>query len=400
MNDGTAGARRLAIAVIPADGIGIEVVAVGRAVIDVVAERSSAFRVEWTEFPWGCDYYLRHGRMMAADGLEKLRGFDAIYFGAVGWPTVPDHVSLWGLRLAICQGLDLWANIRPVTFLPGVRGPLRNPGITGKSWTVVRENSEGEYSGIGGRNLGARGVGGEIALETALFTEVGCERIIRHAFEVASRQPVRHVTSVTKSNAQRFGMVLWDEVFERVAADYPDIATDRCLVDAMAARMVLDPESLSVVVASNLHADILSDLGSALSGSLGLGCSANLNPERRAPSMFEPVHGSAPAITGLGIANPIGAVASAAMMLEHLGYDVEAAWILDAIRSTVAAGIMTPDLGGSCTTTAFQNHLVSRIQEQTLAVSEHHVTSPARYTPGEDGPAADLPGGSPDPHVA
>jgi tartrate dehydrogenase/decarboxylase/D-malate dehydrogenase len=362
MTDGRFSVSELAIAVIPADGIGGEVLAVGRAVLEAAARRSGAFRVRWTEFPWGCDYYAQHGRMMAADGLDQLRGFDAIYFGAVGWPTVPDHISLWGLRLAICQGLDLWASLRPVTFLPGVSGPLRNAGLTGTSWVVVRENSEGEYAGMGGRNLSARGQGGEVALETALFTDVGCERIIRHAFGLALARPVRHLTSVTKSNAQRFGMVLWDEVFERVAHDYPGVSTDRCLVDAMAARMVLEPESLSVVVASNLHADILSDLGSALSGSLGLGCSANLNPERRAPSMFEPVHGSAPDIAGKGIANPIGAVASAAMLLDHLGYASEAEWIQDAIRCTVADGVMTPDLGGSSTSAEFGDRLISQIR--------------------------------------
>jgi tartrate dehydrogenase/decarboxylase/D-malate dehydrogenase len=351
----------LAIAVIPADGIGHEVLAVGKAVADAVAERSGAFSVRWTEFPWGCDYYLKHGRMMAEDGLDQLRGFDAIYFGAVGWPSVPDHVSLWGLRLAICQGLDLWANVRPVTFLLGVRGPLRDPGLVGRSWVVVRENSEGEYAGMGGRNLSARGRGGEVALETALFTEVGCERIIRYAFELALARAEPHVTCVTKSNAQRFGMVLWDEVFDRVARDYPGVSTDRCLVDAMAARMVLQPASLSVVVASNLHADILSDLGSALSGSLGLGCSANLSPERRAPSMFEPVHGSAPDIAGRGMANPIGAVASAAMLLEHLGHGREAGWIHDAIRATVADGALTADLGGTATSAEFRDQLIARL---------------------------------------
>lgn len=352
----------LAIAAIPGDGIGAEVLAVGQAAVAAAAARSAAFAVRWTELPWGSDYYARTGRMMPADGVDQLRGFDAIYFGAVGWPTVADHVSLWGLRLAICQGLDLWANIRPVTFLPGVRGPLR-AGLApdGTSWVVVRENTEGEYAGIGGRNLSARGPGGEVALETALFTETGCERIIRHAFELALTRPARQVTCVTKSNAQRYGMVLWDEVFDRVAGDYPGVATDRCLVDAMAARMVLQPASLSVVVATNLHADILSDLGSALSGSLGLGCSANLSPERRAPSMFEPVHGSAPAITGQGIANPIGAVASAAMMLDHLGWPAEAGRIQDAIRATVAAGVLTPDLGGTATTAEFRDQLTGRI---------------------------------------
>ncbi len=230
----------------------------GQAVLDAAGEVSGSFQIDWTSFPWGSAYFHETGRMMDPDGLHELTGFDAIYFGAVGWPSVPDHVSLWGLRLAICQGLDLWANIRPVKLLPGIRGPLRdNDGSRPFSWIMVRENTEGEYAGIGGRNLGARGPGGEVAIESALFTEVGCERIIRYAFELAERQPEKRLTSVTKSNAQRFGMVLWDDVFERIAKEHPDIDSDSCLVDAMAARMVLDPESLSVVVASNLHADIL-----------------------------------------------------------------------------------------------------------------------------------------------
>jgi tartrate dehydrogenase/decarboxylase / D-malate dehydrogenase len=352
---------KLHIGVIAGDGIGPEVIAIGTSVVEAIASASGTFKVQWTEFPWGSVYYEETGRMMDADALERLRGFDAIYFGAVGWPTVPDHISLWGLRLAICQGLDLWANVRPVTFWPQVRGPLRDHEARDLSWVMVRENSEGEYSGIGGRNLRARGIGGEVAVESALFTETGCERIIRYAFELAASRPVKRVTSVTKSNAQRYGMVLWDEVFERVAAEHSDIDSDSCLVDAMAARMVLKPESLSVIVASNLHADILSDLGSALAGSLGLGSSANLDPARRAPSMFEPVHGSAPDIAGRGIANPIGAVASAQLMLSHLGLEKEARAIERAIAATTGAGILPKDLGGSSTTQEIGNALIREI---------------------------------------
>ena len=307
------------IAAVPADGVGREVVAAGRAVLDAIEADGEGFAFAWEEFPWGCDYYAEHGAMMAADGLEILRGFDAIYFGAVGWPTVPDHVSLWGLRLAICQGFDQCANVRPVRFLPGIASPLRKADHTELDWVVVRENTEGEYAGIGGRNLAAREARGEIAIQSAAVHRGGCERIIRYAFDLARTRRRKKVTSVTKCNAQQYGMVLWDEVFARVAADYPDVETESVLVDAMAASFVLQPEDLSVVVASNLFADILSDLGSALAGSLGLAASANLNPERRFPSMFEPVHGSAPDIAGQGIANPIGAICSAAMMLDHLG---------------------------------------------------------------------------------
>jgi tartrate dehydrogenase/decarboxylase/D-malate dehydrogenase len=337
--------RTFRIAAIPGDGVGGEVVAAGRTVLDALG--TAAF--EWEEFAWGCDYYARTGAMMDADGLDRLRGFDAIYFGAVGWPAVPDHVSLWGLRLAICQGFDQWANVRPVRFLPGVTGPLRaNPAEL--DWVVVRENSEGEYSGLGGRGFTGRGPDREIAVQTAMFSEYGCERIIRFAFDLARTRARRRVTSVTKSNAQQYGMVLWDEVFRRVAADFPDVETDSCLVDAMAARFVLQPRSLSVVVGSNLFGDILSDLGSALAGSLGLAASANLNPERRYPSMFEPVHGSAPDIAGQGVANPIGAIGSAALMLDHLGLPAEAARIDKAIEATTAAGILPRDLGGTATT--------------------------------------------------
>jgi len=343
--------RTLRVAVIPGDGVGEEVIAAGREVLGALASASAgAFALDWQEFGWGCAYYARTGQMMAADGLAVLKEFDAIYFGAVGWPGVPDHVSLWGLRLAICQNLDQWANVRPVRFLPGVRSPLRKADDTELDWVVVRENSEGEYAGMGGRNFAGRGPGGEVAVQSALFTEVGCERIMRYAFDLARTRARCKVSSVTKSNAQQYGMVLWDDTFRRVARDYPDVETESVLVDAMAAKFVLRPEDLSVVVASNLHADILSDLASALAGSLGLAASANLNPERRFPSMFEPVHGSAPDIAGKGVANPIGAVGSAALMLEHLGLPEQAARLHAAIEATTAAGVLTRDLGGTATT--------------------------------------------------
>jgi tartrate dehydrogenase/decarboxylase / D-malate dehydrogenase len=354
--------RNFKIAAIPADGVGQEVVAAGREVLDALAASSGGgFGFDWHEFGWGCAYYARTGRMMAEDGLETLKDFDAIYFGAVGWPSVPDHVSLWGLRLAICQNFDQWANVRPVRFLPGVRSPLRKADDTELDWVVVRENSEGEYVGSGGRNFSGRGSGGEVAVQSAWFTEVGCERVMRFAFDLARTRDRRKVSSVTKSNAQQYGMVLWDDTFKRVARDYPDVETESVLVDAMAAKFVLRPEDLSVVVASNLHADILSDLGSALAGSLGLAASANLNPARRFPSMFEPVHGSAPDIAGQGLANPIGAVGSAALMLDHLGLAEQAVRLNQAIETTTAAGILTRDLGGTAATAEVTKALIDAL---------------------------------------
>lgn len=339
------------IAAIPADGVGKEVIAAGRRVLDTMAKRSDGeFQFEWEEFPWGSEYYAQTGLMMDPDGLNKLKEFDAIYFGAVGWENVPDHISLWGLRLNITQNFDQWANIRPVRFLRGVESPLRKANDRELDWVVVRENSEGEYAGFGGRNLSGRGPGNEVALQTALFTEKGCERIMRFAFELARTRTVKKVSSVTKSNAQQYGMVLWDECFRRVAEEYPDVATESVLVDAMSAKFVLRPEELSVVVASNLNADILSDLGSALAGSLGLAASANLNPERRFPSMFEPVHGTAPDIAGKGICNPIGAIASGALMLEHFGLVDEARRLQAAIETAAACGTLTADVGGNSST--------------------------------------------------
>ncbi|MDQ0273370.1 tartrate dehydrogenase/decarboxylase/D-malate dehydrogenase [Cytobacillus purgationiresistens] len=331
-------------------------------VLEYLAEESNGqFSFESDYFPWGCEYYLENGKMMDEDGVEKIRNHDAIYFGAVGFPGVPDHISLWGLRLAICQGFDQWANIRPVEFLPGVPRRLNHPDVDNLNWVLVRENSEGEYSGIGGRNFAGRGTGNEVAVQSSLFTEKGCERIIRFAFDLARTRDKKKVTSVTKSNAQQYGMVLWDEVFARVSKDYPDVETDQWLVDAMAAQFVLHPEELEVVVASNLFADILSDLGSALAGSLGLAASANLNPKRRTPSMFESVHGSAPDIAGKGIANPIGTIGSAALMLDHLGLKDEATRLNKAIEETTRQGILTRDLGGSFDTVEVTNAIIKNL---------------------------------------
>ena len=357
--------RTFRIAVIPGDGIGQEVVPSGLRVLDLLASQSGGdLGFEFESFPWGCEYYLKTGRMMDEDGLSRLETFDAIYFGAVGWPGVPDHVSLWGLRLAICQGFDQYACVRPVQLLPGVNSPLRKGTQETIDWVVVRENSEGEYAGIGGRNLAARGSKSEVAVQAALFTEEGCERIIRYAFDLARTRKRHMVTSVTKSNAQQYAMPLWDDVFARVAAEYPDVETEQWLVDAMAARFVSHPETLEVVVASNLFGDILSDLGSALAGSMGIAASANIDPERRKPSMFEPVHGSAPDIAGKGLANPIAAVWTVVLMLEHLGLTAEAEAVMRAIKATTASGVVTPDLGGTANTADVTETILEHLSER------------------------------------
>lgn len=333
------------IACIPGDGIGAEVIAEAVKVLKALAERES-FGLAITAFDWSSERYLRTGRYIPEGGLDELRRHDAILFGAVGAPEVPDHVSLWGLRLPICQGFDQYANVRPARVLPGVASPLARGAEI--DWVIVRENTEGEYSGAGGRVHG--GHPEEVALEVSAFTRRGVERIHRFAFALARNRPRRHLTLVTKSNAQRHGMVLWDEVFFEVAKEFPDVATDRVLVDAATTRMVLKPASLDTIVASNLHADILSDLAAALSGSLGIAPTANLDPERRFPSMFEPIHGSAFDIAGKGIANPIAAFWTGAMMLEHLGEARAAARLMRAIEATTARRIFTPDLGGAART--------------------------------------------------
>ena len=341
--------RQYKIAAIPADGIGKEVIPAGMRVLDTLAKIEGTFSLSFEAFPWGCDYYHEHGRMMADDGLETLRGFDAIFFGSVGHPTVPDHITLWGLRLAICQGFDQYANVRPARILPGISGPLRGREGKDLDWIIVRENTEGEYSGVGGR--AHRGLPEEVGMEVSVFTRTGVRRIMKFAFELARKRPRRLLTLVTKSNAQRHGLVMWDEVFAELAGDYPEVTTDKMLVDAVTTRMVLKPETLDVMVATNLHADIISDLAAALSGSLGIGPTANLNPEKTFPSMFEPIHGSAFDIMGQGIANPIGTFWTAVLMLEHLGEPAAAARLMRAIESVTRAGISLPrDLGGEAST--------------------------------------------------
>jgi tartrate dehydrogenase/decarboxylase/D-malate dehydrogenase len=333
------------IASIPGDGIGNEVIPAGLEVLNALASKER-FSLATTSFDWSSKRYKETGAYIPAGGLEKLKSFDAIFFGAVGAPDVPDHVSLWGLRLPICQGFDQYANVRPSRLLPGIAGPLK--GTHEIDWVIVRENTEGEYSGSGGRVH--QGLPEEVATETSVFTRKGVERVHRFAFELARKRARRHLTLVTKSNAQRHGMVLWDEVFHEVAKEYADVKTERILVDAATTRMVLKPAAIDVMVASNLHADILSDLAAALSGSLGIAPTANLNPERRFPSMFEPIHGSAFDITGQGIANPIATFWTASLMLEHLGEAAGAARLMRAIEAVTARRVFTPDLGGRART--------------------------------------------------
>jgi tartrate dehydrogenase/decarboxylase/D-malate dehydrogenase len=338
------------IASIPGDGIGTEVIPAGVEVLQALSAKEG-FSIETTSFDWSSERYLKTGAYIPEGGLEKLKSFDAIFFGAVGSPEVPDHISLWGLRLPICQGFDQYANVRPSRVLPGISSKLKDGNDI--DWVIIRENSEGEYSGSGGRVH--KGLPEEIATETSVFTRVGVERIHRFAFELAQKRKRKLLTLVTKSNAQRHGMVLWDEIFYEVAKSYPDVTTDRMLVDAVTTRMVLKPGTLDTLVASNLHADILSDLAAALSGSLGIAPTANLNPERRFPSMFEPIHGSAFDITGKGIANPIAAFWTASMMLEHLGEPKAAARLMKAIERTTEEQVFTPDLGGVHDTRAVTN---------------------------------------------
>ena len=336
------------IAAIPGDGIGSEVIAAGLEVLEACAERDAGFALEVEHFDWGSDYYKRHGVMMPPGGHEQLRRFDAIYFGAVGAPDVPDHITLWGLRLPICQGFDQYANVRPTKILPGIQSPLEGVGPGDLDWVIVRENSEGEYSGHGGR--AHRGLPEEVGTEVAIFTRVGVTRIMRYAFALARSRPRKQLTVVTKSNAQRHGMVMWDEIAAEVAAEFPDVTWDKMLVDAMTVRMTLKPQSLDTIVATNLHADILSDLAGALAGSLGVAPTANIDPQRRFPSMFEPIHGSAFDITGKGIANPVATFWTAAQMLDHLGEPQAASRLMQAVEKVTGDGIRTPDVGGTANT--------------------------------------------------
>jgi tartrate dehydrogenase/decarboxylase / D-malate dehydrogenase len=336
------------IAAIPGDGIGGEVISAGVEVLEASAKRDG-YKVKVDHFDWGGEYYKKHGLMMPANGRDLIKNHDAILFGSAGHPEIADHITLWGLRLNICQPFDQYANVRPTRILPGIVSPLRNVKGPELDWVIVRENSEGEYAGVGGRVH--QGLPLEVATDVSILTRAGVERIMRFAFKLAQSRPRKLLTVVTKSNAQRHAMVMWDEIALQISKEFEDVKWDKMLVDAMTMRMTMKPETIDTVVATNLHADVLSDLAAALAGSLGIAPTANLNPERTYPSMFEPIHGSAFDIVGKGIANPIGTFWSTVMMLEHLGESKAAARLMKAIeRVTADPKLHTPDLGGKATT--------------------------------------------------
>jgi tartrate dehydrogenase/decarboxylase / D-malate dehydrogenase len=351
--------KELNIALIPGDGIGKETVPEAVRVLDAIADRHGGLRLRYENFPWSCEYYRQHGRMMPADGLDRLKPFDAIFLGAVGFPGVPDHVSLWELIAPIRRGFRQYACVRPVKLLPGVQSPLAGRGPEDVDFVVVRENNEGEYSNMGGRLYS--GTPHEIVVQNNVFTRMGTERIVRYAFELARRIGKKRVTSATKSNGINFSMPFWDEVFWQIAAGYPGIESEQMHIDALSARFVTHPDRFGVVVGSNLFGDILTDLGAAIAGSIGIAASANLNPEREYPSMFEPVHGSAPDIAGKGTANPVGQIWSGAMMLEHLGHGELSHRIVAALSNTLQAGVRTPDLGGRANTRQVTEAVLSNL---------------------------------------
>ncbi len=337
------------IATIPGDGIGKEVVPEGQKVLEAIAQLDKNLKFEFQDFDWGGDYYRKHGVMMPEDGLNALRDKDAILFGSAGDPHIPDHITLWGLRLKICQGFDQYANVRPTRILPGIDAPLKRCTPEQLNWIIVRENSEGEYSGVGGRAHQGHPI--EVATDVSMMTRAGVERIMRYAFKLAQSRPRKLLTVVTKSNAQRHAMVMWDEIAIQIAKEFPDVKWDKELVDAATARMVNRPATLDTIVATNLHADILSDLAAALAGSLGIAPTGNIDPERRYPSMFEPIHGSAFDIMGKGLANPIGTFWSVVMLLEHIGEQAAADRLMRAIEAVTAnPRLHTRDLGGLATT--------------------------------------------------
>jgi tartrate dehydrogenase/decarboxylase / D-malate dehydrogenase len=365
------------IAVIPGDGIGREVVPEGMRVLEAAASRYG-FRLEWSEFPWSCDYFLQNGRMMPQDGLQRIRHHDAIFLGAVGFPSVPDHISLWGLLIPIRRQFRQYANIRPVRLMPGVKSPLAGREVGDIDFIVVRENNEGEYSSVGGRIY--EGTEEETVIQETVFTRRGVDRILRYAFELASSRPKKHLTSATKSNGIAITMPFWDERFREMAKSYPDVRTDQYHVDILTAHFVQHPDWFDVVVGSNLLGDILSDLGPACTGTIGIAPSANLNPEREFPSMFEPVHGSAPDIAGRGIANPVGQIWSGALMLEHLGQKAAAEAVTRAIETVLANGPRTPDMGGRASTEELGKAIAEAIPVPSpglQSTSERRVSTPA-----------------------
>ena len=336
------------VAVIPGDGIGPEVLTEGIKILNKAAELDGSFSFEFTTFPWGCTYYLEHGRMMAENGLELLEKYDAIYLGAVGMPGVPDHISLWDLLLVIRKHFDQYVNLRPVKLLRGAPCPLKDVSREDVDMIFVRENSEGEYAGSGSWLF--RGQENEVVIQDGVFSRKGCERIIRYAFDLA-RKEKKSLTSVSKGNALNYSMVFWDQIFREISAEYPDVQTHTLLVDAASMFMVKDPGRFEIVVTSNLFGDILTDLGAAIAGGMGLAAGANLNPERKYPSMFEPIHGSAPDIAGQGIADPLAAIWSASQMLDFFGHEDWGKRVIDAIESVLTEKtVLTPDLGGTAST--------------------------------------------------
>ena len=352
------------IACIPGDGIGKEVVPAGQTVLEALANAgpaaSRSFKFDFEYFGWGGDWYRAYGEMMPQDGLESLRHKDAILFGSAGDPHIPDHITLWGLRLKICQGFDQYANVRPTRILPGIDGPLKNCKREDLNWVIVRENSEGEYSGVGGRAHQGHPI--EVATDVSIMTRAGVERIMRFAFKLAASRPRKLLTVVTKSNAQRHAMVMWDEIALQISKEFPGVTWDKVLVDACTDRMVNRPASLDTLVATNLHADILSDLAAALAGSLGIAPTGNVDPERRYPSMFEPIHGSAFDIMGKGLANPLGTFWSCVMLLEHLGETAAARRLMGVIEEVTAdKSLHTRDLGGQATTAQVTQAVCERV---------------------------------------
>ena len=347
------------IAVIPGDGGGPEVIREGVRVLEEAARLDGGFRFEFTWFPWGCGYYLKHGRMMEEDRISRLEKFDAIYLGAVGYPGVPDHISLWDLLLTIRKSFDQYVNLRPITLLKGAPCPLKDVRREDIDMLFVRENSEGEYAGSGSWLF--KGKPNEVVIQDGVFSRTGCERIIRYAFELA-RERKKSLTSISKANALNYSMVFWDQIFEEVSREYPDVETHSYLVDAASMLMVKDPRRFEIVVTSNLFGDILTDLGAAIAGGMGLAAGANLNPERIYPSMFEPIHGSAPDIAGQGKANPLAAIWSASQMLDFFGHEDMGSRVLSAIEAVLEEGsVLTPDLGGTATTSQTADRVLAKL---------------------------------------
>jgi tartrate dehydrogenase/decarboxylase / D-malate dehydrogenase len=349
------------IALIPGDGIGKEVVPEGVRVLEYLSSRFH-FELEYEEFPYSCVYYLKHGVMMPPDGLERLKAFDTILLGAVGDPTVPDHVSLWGLLMPLRRGFDQYVNMRPVRLLEGVASPLAGRKPADIDYVVIRENTEGEYSDIGGRLF--HGTEREVVVQESIFSRKGVDRIMRFAFELARSRPAKHLTAATKSNGIKYTMPFWDDRFEAIGKEYPDVRRDKFHIDILTAHFVLHPQWFDVIVATNLFGDILSDLGPATAGGMGIAPSANLNPEKQFPSMFEPVHGSAPDIAGKGIANPIATLWSVQMMLDFLGLHKAAKSLMAAIEAATAEGTVTPDLGGKANTGQVTDRILRLLEDQ------------------------------------